>query len=161
MLLSIGSTLAAVARIAVTVGMMYLFYWIVRLILRRIGGLRAANPFQPGWGQLREQYESSHSVSHMTRFSARIGGIWYDELQIGFDTQEVVIRNNIGFSSLVRVPYSHIVLLQQPESFQATRLSETEYIPGLFQAGMVEIGLDMYWTDQLLLHMAAENSAVS
>ncbi|QIX61252.1 hypothetical protein FY528_03415 [Hymenobacter lutimineralis] len=92
----------------------------------------------------------------MVQFSARIGGIWYnDVLQIGFDVQDVVIRNNLGFSSLVRIPLNHIELLQQPEPFQATSLSETEYTPGLFQVGRVEVGLDAYWTAQLLQRMAA------
>ncbi|RPD49565.1 hypothetical protein DNI29_01830 [Hymenobacter sediminis] len=98
----------------------------------------------------------------MTQFSARIGGIWYrDVLQIGFDAQDVVIRNNMGFSSLVRIPYNHIELLQQPESFQATRMSETEYTPALFRAGGVEIGLDTHWSAQFLQHMAANSLATS
>ncbi|RSK37373.1 hypothetical protein [Hymenobacter metallilatus] len=149
-----------VVGLAVNAAVVAGLYWFGRTIIRRYyGTLRAANPFQAGWAQLLDQYESSHGVLRMVPFSARIGGIWYNDiLHIGFDAQDVVIRNNMGFSSLVRIPYSHIELLQPPESFQATRLSETEYTPGLFQVGMVEVGLDAYWTAQFLQRIAAASS---
>lgn len=163
MFLSIGAVFGLVVTLALNAGALYIVYWFIRTIIRRYyGNLRSANPFQAGWSQLHDQYDSSHGILRMAQFSARIGGIWYhDVLQIGFDAQDVVIRNNMGFSSLVRIPYSHIELLQQPESFQTTRMSETEYTPGLFKAGGVEIGLDTYWANQLLQHMAANPSATS
>ncbi|MDU0369784.1 hypothetical protein ACFPAF_05210 [Hymenobacter endophyticus] len=135
----------------------------MRTVIRRYyGNVRSANPFQAGWSQLRDQYESSHGMLRMVPFSAHIGEIWHNEvLQIGFDAQDVVIRNNMGLSSLVRTPYSHIELLQPPEAFQATRLSETEYTPGLFQVGMVEVGLDAYWTEQFLQRMAAADTTAN
>lgn len=158
-----GNAFGLLVGLVLNAGVLYLFYWLIRTVIRRYyGNLRSANPFQPGWSQLRDQYDSSHGLLRMVRFSALIGGIWHnDVLQIGFDTQDVVIRNNLGFSSLVRIPYSHIELLQQPESFQATRLSETEYTPGLFRAGGVEIGLDAHWTAQLLRHMTDDLPTIS
>jgi hypothetical protein len=149
--------------LALNAGAIYLMYWFVRTIIRRYyGNVRSANPFQAGWAQLLDQYASSHGVLRMVQFSARIGGIWYnDVLQIGFDAQDVVIRNNMGFSSLVRIPFSHIELLQQPEPFKATSLSEIEHTPGLFQVGMVEVGLDAYWTAQFLQRMAATDTSAT
>jgi hypothetical protein len=142
--------------LVVNAGAVYLLYWFFRTIIRRYyGNVRSANPFQAGWAQLLDQYESSHGMLRLAPFYARIGGIWYnDVLQIGFDAQDVVIRNTMGFSSLVRIPYNQIELLQSPKPFKATPLSETEYTPGLFQVGMVEVGVDAYWTAQFLQRMA-------
>lgn len=162
MLLSVMSILYGFARLAIAAGMLYVAYWFGRTMLRRSGGLQALNPLQPGWRQLHEQYESMQNVPRMTTFSARIGGVWYnDVLQIGFDAQDVVIRNNAGFSSLVRIPYRHLEVLQQPAPFQTTSLSDTEYTPSLFRAGTVEIGLDAYWAGRLLQQMAAADSQAS
>ncbi|RYU78321.1 hypothetical protein [Hymenobacter persicinus] len=62
---------------------------------------------------------------------------------------------------VVQIPYTDIEILQTPAPFQVTSFSDTEYTPGRFRVGGVNIELPAYWAEQLLQHIAATTSVTS
>lgn len=121
--------------------------WHIRSMLRRYGGWAAFNPVQPGWSELRRQYESACSGLPLEMVEGHIGSM--RTFQLGFDTNALIIGKPFSSTNLVRIPYAAIELLQPPEKFQITRFSEPEYSPGRFRAGSVGIFLPAYWAQEL------------
>lgn len=151
--------LLVIGKVVAQLGMMYLGFLCLRILVRRSGGFRPSNPFQPGWKQLHSQYASAHNVHPTEAISARIGtGTYSGILHLGFDTQELVIKRNLIFSSLVRIPYADIMVLRAPTQIRVTRFSDPEYTPGLLSAGGVEIELPAYWAAQIIKRLPAAPS---
>lgn len=153
-------TLYSLGRFVLLGALMSLGFWLKRIVQERKGGLTrdAFLPPQPGWRQLRRQYDSKQIISNTETVTVgRIGNVRLTGvLDIGFEVNAMILRNRFGFSSAaVRIPYVDLELQQAPEQFQVTRFSESEFSPGLFIAGGVEIELPAYWADQLLKHIAA------
>ncbi|TGE27518.1 hypothetical protein [Hymenobacter metallicola] len=120
MLLRIGGFFQGLAQLAVLAIFIGVVSWIARTMIRRNGGQLVPNPLHPGWGKLHDQYESVHNVLRMKDVDGRIGAL--RGFQLGFDTDDVVIRNPVGFSSLVRIPYREIWILQAPKKISGDAL---------------------------------------
>lgn len=159
MLLSLGSTLLSVGWFVVQISLTFLFFRFVFRIAIRRGLLRFTNPFQPGWKQLHQHYGTTQPIRPTERMSGVIGAVKYDKgLKFRFEPRHWTLQNMDISGLMVQIPYTDIETLQTPAPFQATRFSETEYTPGVFRVGSVNIALPAYWADQLLQHLAAASA---
>ncbi|GAB2458521.1 hypothetical protein GCM10011375_07850 [Hymenobacter qilianensis] len=155
--MSLGEVLVGVVQLLIIVGFYYIFYQLIRVLIR-LGAIRyPTNPLLPGWRQLHDQYGSEENVHITELISGWVGARNYD-LKIIFNAQDVVIRNMMSSSVAVQIPYTEIQIVQAPVAWQLTRSSEKKYTDGKFQAGGVIIELPAYWADQLIKYMSAVSS---
>lgn len=122
------------------------------------GGLQLPNPFQPGWGRLHELYATT-AIRPMHSTSAKIGIVSYGgSMEVGFDTQELVLRKTFFSSALVRIPYAHFTVKHAPR--QVTVLLIPFRTDRLFSVGGVEILLKTDIANQLIAKMEGATTSI-